>query len=161
MFQFAAFPPAWLWIRHAVAGLSPAGFPHSDTRGSLTASVSPRLFAAGCVLRRLLAPRHPPFAFFRLAFFFRLVCMSSNLHSLCLPAPSCSIAFHFLALFCIRFSRYAQQMTGNARHRLKNKCSLLRWNAHPYNQCMSMPFAMVRNIQNQITTTPTHTHTCL
>ncbi len=36
------------------------GFPHSDTRGSTIARISPRLFAACHVLLRLLAPRHPP-----------------------------------------------------------------------------------------------------
>jgi hypothetical protein len=38
------------------------GFPHSDIRGSTIARISPRLFAACHVLRRLLAPRHPPIA---------------------------------------------------------------------------------------------------
>ena len=37
-----------------------AGFPHSDIRGSKLTRSSPRLFAACHVLRRLLAPRHPP-----------------------------------------------------------------------------------------------------
>ncbi len=36
------------------------GFPHSDTRGSTIARISPRLFAACHVLHRLSAPRHPP-----------------------------------------------------------------------------------------------------
>ena len=36
------------------------GFPHSDIRGSTSARLSPRLFAACHVLHRLLAPRHPP-----------------------------------------------------------------------------------------------------
>ena len=34
--------------------------PHSDTRGSKIALISPRLFAKCCVLLRLLVPRHPP-----------------------------------------------------------------------------------------------------
>jgi hypothetical protein len=38
---------------------SPAGFPHSDISGSLVACTSPKLFAAGHVLPRLFAPRHP------------------------------------------------------------------------------------------------------
>ena len=41
---------------------APAGFPHSDTPGSPLAGSSPRLFAAGRVLHRLLSPRHPPCA---------------------------------------------------------------------------------------------------
>ena len=53
-------PPACLWIRHAVAGVSPAGFPHSDTHGSAPVCGSPWLFAACRVLLRLPVPRHPP-----------------------------------------------------------------------------------------------------
>ena len=42
--------------------MTTAGFPHSDIHGSMLACSSPWLFAACCVLRRLLAPRHPPYA---------------------------------------------------------------------------------------------------
>ena len=59
MVHFPGFaPPA----RRAGGGGSraPAGFPHSDTPGSKLACSSPRIFAAGRVLRRLLLPRHPP-----------------------------------------------------------------------------------------------------
>ena len=41
---------------------APVGLPHSDTSGSRNACFSPELFAAGCVLHRLMAPRHPPCA---------------------------------------------------------------------------------------------------
>jgi hypothetical protein len=41
-----------------------AGFPHSDTDGSMPAHGSPSLFAVYHVLLRLLTPRHPPSAFF-------------------------------------------------------------------------------------------------
>ena len=51
------------------AGSSPAGFPHSDIRGSMLICSSPRLFAAYHVFRRLLVPRHPPCALFCLTFF--------------------------------------------------------------------------------------------
>ena len=47
---------------HAVAGLQPAGLPHSDIPGSKPVCGSPGLFAAYHVLLRLLKPRHPPFA---------------------------------------------------------------------------------------------------
>ena len=50
-------------------GLAPAGFPHSDIRGSQGICPSPRLFAACHVLRRLREPQaspvRPTFAFFR------------------------------------------------------------------------------------------------
>jgi hypothetical protein len=41
-------------------GITPVGFPHSDTLGSQLARSSPRHFVACHVLHRLLAPRHPP-----------------------------------------------------------------------------------------------------
>ena len=44
------------------------GFPHSDIHGSILACSSPWLFAAYRVLRRLLAPRHPPYALSSLTF---------------------------------------------------------------------------------------------
>ena len=43
-------------------GSTPAGFPHSEIRGSKGACPSPRLIAACHVLRRLPMPRHPPCA---------------------------------------------------------------------------------------------------
>jgi hypothetical protein len=62
MFQFTGWPPACLCVQQAVAGLHPAGFPHSDIPGSKPVCGSPRLFAACHVLRRPKAPRHPPHA---------------------------------------------------------------------------------------------------
>ena len=55
-------PPVWLCIHHTVTEVSSAGFPHSDTCGSLAICASPQLFAACCVLLRLSVPRHPPYA---------------------------------------------------------------------------------------------------
>ena len=68
-------PPIQLYEARAplhcmAAGSSPAGFPHSDIRGSLPICSSPRLFAAYHVFRRLLVPRHPPCALFCLTFGF-------------------------------------------------------------------------------------------
>ena len=51
-----------LWIRAWMAGVLPAGFPHSDISGSLDICSSPKLFAAYHVFLRLLVPRHPPCA---------------------------------------------------------------------------------------------------
>lgn len=55
-------PRAWLWIHHALAEVSSAGFPHSDISGSKGICPSPKLFAAYHVFHRLLVPRHPPYA---------------------------------------------------------------------------------------------------
>ena len=58
MFQFPTFASFnYVFIKRS---LLRGGLPHSDTRGSKIALISPRLFAKCCVLRRLLVPRHPP-----------------------------------------------------------------------------------------------------
>jgi hypothetical protein len=66
-----SFPPGnWMF---QFPGLSPlpcgsggelalSGFPHSEIRGSMAASASPRLIAGSRVLLRLSVPRHPPVA---------------------------------------------------------------------------------------------------
>ena len=51
--------PACLCIQHAVTGVLPDGFPHSDICGSMDIC-SPRLFMTYHVFLRLLVPRHPP-----------------------------------------------------------------------------------------------------
>ena len=56
MFQFPTFAP-----RHRRGdGIAPAGFPHSDIRGSTGICPSPRLFAAYHVLLRLREPQASP-----------------------------------------------------------------------------------------------------
>ena len=65
-------PPACLCIQHAVTGVLPDGFPHSDICGSRIICISPQLFAAYHVFLRLLVPRHPPCA---------LLCLISSMHS--------------------------------------------------------------------------------
>ena len=55
-----------LWIGVWITGVFPAGFPHSDICGSMVICTSPQLFAAYHVFLRLLVPRHPPCALFRL-----------------------------------------------------------------------------------------------
>ena len=62
MVHFSGLARARLCVQRAVAGVYPAGFPHSDIPGSKRAYRSPRLFAVNHVLHRLLAPRHPPYA---------------------------------------------------------------------------------------------------
>ena len=61
-------PHVNLWIHFTLQGSSPCGFPHSDIRGSMLIYSSPRLFAVSHVLRRLLMPRHSPYALLRLNF---------------------------------------------------------------------------------------------
>ena len=53
-----------LWIGAWMAGVLPAGFPHSDISGSQDICSSPKLFAAYHVFHRLLVPGHPPCALF-------------------------------------------------------------------------------------------------
>ena len=67
MFQFPEFPLSGLCVHPAVMAVYATGFPHSDITGSQPAHGSPMLFAVYHVLRRLLMPGHPPFAFFRFA----------------------------------------------------------------------------------------------
>ena len=62
-------PSAWLCIHHAVTGVLPAGFPHSEINGSLDICSSPSLIAAYHVFLRLLVPRHPPCALISLTIF--------------------------------------------------------------------------------------------
>ena len=71
----------------------PAGFAHSEIRGSQAMCASPRLIAACHVLRRLPVPRHPPCAFSILPAprawrgglaFLTLVCFLVQLH---IPGP--------------------------------------------------------------------------
>ena len=61
-------PSIRLCVHLIVSELFSDGFPHSDIRGSVDICSSPRLFAAYHVLLRLLVPRHPPYALFRLIF---------------------------------------------------------------------------------------------
>ena len=62
MFQFPRFPPRPYGFRTGCGGITPRALPHSGIPGSTPADGSPRLIAAYHALRRLLAPRHPPYA---------------------------------------------------------------------------------------------------
>ena len=63
MFQFPGLYSLHLSIQCRMTEAFPsAGFPHSDTRDSLTVYVSSRRFAVFCVLLLLYMPRHPPYA---------------------------------------------------------------------------------------------------
>ena len=62
MVHFPGFAHTRLWIRRAVRGFCPRGFPHSEISGSMPACGSPKLIAACHVFLRRLLPRHPPCA---------------------------------------------------------------------------------------------------
>ena len=55
-----------LWIGVWMHEICSCGFPHSDISGSRDICSSPKLFAAYHVFHRLLVPRHPPYALFRM-----------------------------------------------------------------------------------------------
>ena len=75
--------------------MTPAGFPHSDIRGSRDACSSPRLFAAYHVLRRRSVPRHPPCALVSLdrIIFTRSTVLPSNKHTHVRAQHTCFFPF--------------------------------------------------------------------
>ena len=62
MVHFPGFAPTAYVFSRRYRTFTRDGFPHSDILGSWLAYSSPRLFAVGRVLHRLLSPRHPPYA---------------------------------------------------------------------------------------------------
>ena len=62
MVHFPPLPSRTYEFSTGYSGMSQSGFPHSEIPGSKPACGSPRLIAACHVLRRLLAPRHSPYA---------------------------------------------------------------------------------------------------
>ena len=119
MFQFPTFPSiyyfTYIWISQLFSWLE---FPHSDIHGSQDICSSPWLFAAYHVLLRLLLPRHPPYALFRLTYFLRFEITISSLLSLFwgldLLFSSLEIVVNhpsllvFFALYCVRLSFFAR-----------------------------------------------------
>ena len=59
-------PQSAYFIQRLMAVIQTTGLPHSDTCGSSVVGTSPQLFAAIRVLRRLAAPRHPPWTLLHL-----------------------------------------------------------------------------------------------
>ena len=68
MFQFPGFASITYVFSYGYRNVTSGGFPHSDINGSTLACSFPLLFAAYHVLRRLLVPRHPPYALYSLTF---------------------------------------------------------------------------------------------
>ena len=62
MFHFPGFAFRPYEFRSECPAMKRDGLPHSGILGSQPASGFPRLIAAGHALRRLLMPRHPPYA---------------------------------------------------------------------------------------------------
>jgi hypothetical protein len=59
MVHFPGFASCTYGFSARSAVFAPRGFPHSEIPGSQIACISPGRIAAGCVLPRLIAPRHP------------------------------------------------------------------------------------------------------
>ena len=57
-----AVPHVYLCIQYTLTDSSSAGFPHSEIHGSQAAFALPWLIVDRYVLRRLLVPRHSPYA---------------------------------------------------------------------------------------------------
>ena len=95
-----------------------AGFPHSEIRGSLLICSSPRLIAAYHVFLRLLVPRHPPCALYRLIsrcialqliFTIKAIVFLSNLSTRktsWFSRMSWYLIIKSSFLICMKFSRY-------------------------------------------------------
>ena len=65
-----AVPHVYLCIQYTLTDSSSAGFPHSEIHGSQAAFALPWLIVDRYVLRRLLVPRHSPYALSSLTIFF-------------------------------------------------------------------------------------------
>ena len=61
-FTSPRYPHTPYGFRSGFPDITPGWLPHSEIPGSKLACSSPGLIAACCVLRRLPAPRHPPYA---------------------------------------------------------------------------------------------------
>ena len=83
-------------FNRASRDITPGGFPHLDISGSTLARNSPKHFAACHVLRRLLAPRHPPHALSSLTYTFtRLArCWPSHHDAVASESPRRNRCFH-------------------------------------------------------------------
>ena len=109
-------PPRQPWC----GGIAPAGFPHSDIRGSQGICPSPRLFAACHVLRRLREPQASPMRPFLLSLY------PSNGMRLKPPPPRLLDHIFFFARFVsqLDFSLRFASRTRNARKARRRKSFL-------------------------------------
>src|SRR6188768_2416019 len=98
MVHFPALPSPTYGFSRRYGGITRRGFPHSDIPGSKLVCSSPRLIAAYCVLHRLLAPRHSPYALSSLNIGMELRFADARRRP-CIPAPLPTLTFN-TAVFC-------------------------------------------------------------
>ena len=117
MFQFRRFPTYTYLIQYMLTGSSPAGFPHSDIHGSQAAFASPWLFVDRYVLRRLLVPRHSPYALSSLTMFDRiihllnhLVLLGFSLDDKYIVVYPIFLPFHIYLRFCSVFKVHGEHL---------------------------------------------------
>ena len=103
MFHFRAFPSYGYFIHRMIRDSSSRWFPNSDTRGSMLMYSSPQLFAVSRVLRRLLMPRHSPYALLSLNFALFFAPRKANAGSF---LPETASAFPF-AQTILRFACFS------------------------------------------------------
>jgi hypothetical protein len=125
--------------RRASPGITPGGFPHSDTSGSTLARSSPKHFVACHVLLRLLAPRHPPHALRSLTYTFTRLAR-------CWPMPNVMVASEFPRrnrCFHSSVVKVAHSGALAARARCKGRQSASAFRAAPATGIVTAP-AIVR-----------------
>ena len=101
MFQFRRFPTHTYVFSIRYMAMTPCGLPHSDICGSKPACGSPQLFAARCVLRRLLMPRHSPCALCSLTIPYVITCSHSRYYSF--PIIFASLVSSHCSVFKVHF----------------------------------------------------------
>ena len=105
MFQFRRFPSYTYWFSIWCIHITVCGLLHSDICGSRIACISPQLFAAYHVLRRLPMPRHSPCALLSLTIL-NYACFSfEEFCSIFYLANLLSFSFaHLILFFLIAFT---------------------------------------------------------
>ncbi len=114
----------------------PAGFPHSEIHGSMSAFDSPWHIADCCVLRRLLVPRHSPCALCSLTIFNHLVLLQLNTRRYIncsftqINLPSCCFTFFYSVFkvhsFEIRFDLPPLSESGGLKWTRTTDLTLIR-----------------------------------
>ncbi len=93
-----------LWIGTKLTEVSQVGFPIQKSPDQMGMCSSPKLFAAYHVLHRLLVPRHPPYALFRMTKLSFSTGMRTHLHLysvICVGSRSISFLSVFFRLYLV------------------------------------------------------------